>query len=438
MYNYYVIYFKYLTIFVQRVVCKSGKFFKTLKTRDMASCRTSPEFDTIVECTSLLVKSIKDNVHTVGTELYNAKLLSDAEYTTLTSIGSPSSESFIKAVRTVTAVRNKIERNPLLYDVFVGVLTKQGVTLSDCVEEIARNYHIKLKPNIPQIQVTHSTRFLCPFCQKCSVQKFLTTGGCTNPCKKGGDTLQFLSLKTSGCIEKDKIRESNFKSEFEEITFLFGELRRLLIQSATNSVQELKILLLTKKVDLMNCNSIDGIICKRTSFFNYDFLGMIITEFGSSSGRKHLRNYLDKFDTYCTRNVNEVPFTILHSRSTGSNTLYLALQYTRIGNAAVSLKQIKSLCLQLAKELKVEPWDLQLVSIQEDCVLILSIAKSIAANVFPVSTALLDTLHLTVPYLDLQSKLVRDAPVQDSITSKVFLHPLTQVSSSNQYCHKYR
>ncbi len=398
----------------------------------MASSKTSPEFDTIVECTSLLVKSIKDNIQAVGTELYNAKLLSDTEYTTLTSIGSPSSESFIKAVRTVTAVRNKIERNPLLYDVFVSVLTKQGVTLNDCVDEIARNYHVKLTPTIPQIQVTHSTQFVCPYCQKCTVQKFLPTG-CTTPCKKGGDTLQFMSLKTSGCIVKDKLRKGNLKSEFEEITFLFGELRRLLIKSATNSVQELKVLLLTKKVDLMNCNSIDGIICKRTSFFNYDFLEMIITEFGSNSGRQHLRKYLDKFDTYCIRNVNEVPFTALHSQSTGSNTVYLALQYTHHRNSAVSLKQIKSVCLQLANKLNVEPWDLQLVSIQEDCVLLLSLAKSIAAEVFPVSTATLDTLHLSVPYLDLQTKLFRGDPKQDS--SKVFLHPSPQVSSSNQECH---
>ena len=222
---------------------------------------------------------------------------------------------------------------------------------------------------------------------------------CTTPCKKGGDTLQFMSLKTSGCIVRDKICEGKLKSEFEEITFLFDEPRRLLIKSAIKK----KILLLTKKVDLMGLYA-NVPLSSITTFY----------EFGSNIVVDNISEtiWTSLIRTACTRNVNEVPFTTLHSRSTGSNTVYLALQYTHHRNSAVSLKQIKSVCLQLANKLNIEPWDLQLVSIQEDCVLLLSLAKSIAAEVFPVSTATLDTLHLSVPYLDLQTKLFRGDPKQ--------------------------
>ncbi len=177
--------------------------------------------------------------------------------------------------------------------------------------------------------------------------------------------------------------------------FLFGEPRRLLIKSAIKK----KILLLTKKVDYVQAYLFLQLR------FSMNLVRIVVDNISETIWTSLIR-------TACTRNVNEVSFTTLHSRSTGSNTVYLALQYTHHRNSAVSLKQIKSVCLQLANKLNIEPWDLQLVSIQEDCVLLLSLAKSIAAEVFPVSTATLDTLHLSVPYLDLQTKLFRGDPKQ--------------------------
>lgn len=373
----------------------------------MTNLQPSPAFDTIVECTSHLVKCIKNNVDTIGTDLHASSLLSESEYKTLVTIAS-SDESFIRAVRIVTAVRNKIERNPLLFDVFLNVLAKHGESVSKCIEKITQNYQQKTNASISQISISCEPRFLCPFCQKCSVQKFLVTG-CSNPLE---ENLRFPFLNTTTLSRKDRRSlEDNLIAEFNEIKASFDQLRHLLT-GQNYRFREIKSLLLAhtrfaEDPDLLCANSMDDIldsVFEHASFFNYEFLEMIIAKFGTPSDNKHLQKYLTQLKSYWSRNSSEGPLCLVNE--TYANLSYVALQYHH-GNDDLSLGQAKLLSQQLAKELlKIPSCELQVVSIQNGGVVVFSLAKNFIEKVFPVSRSKLESLDLSVPYCDVQCRLV--------------------------------
>ena len=393
----------------------------------MTTVRPSPAFDIIVEFTSHLVKSIKDNVDTIATDLHSSNLLSESEYNHIVKLSS-SDESFIRAVRTITAVRNKIERNPLLLDVFLDVLTKHGESVNKCVEKISQSCQQKVNGSITQVSGLHEPRFLCPFCQKCSVKKFLVSG-CSSPYEEI-DNLRFpfLNTTTLSRIERRSL-EDNLITEFKEIKQSFQQLRHLLT-GQNYRFREIKSLLLEYSCiaddpELLCANSIDDIldvVFEHASFFNYEFLEIIIAQFGSSSDNKHLQKFLSNLKTYCSRNSVEGPLCLSSTRY--SNILFVALQLQN--DKDLNLWQAKLLSHQLAKVvLKISRCEIQLVSVQDSGALIFSLAKNVFEKNFPVSIKKLESVGLSIVYSEVQSGLITvngQCEKQSSLNQNIPMH----------------
>ncbi len=102
---------------------------------DMSREKASPEWETIVECSSLLIDSIKGSVDSIGNELRSKWFLSESEYESLKQIG-PGSEPFIRARKVISAVECRVKSRPALFEDFVAVLRSQGEWMRDCTKQV--------------------------------------------------------------------------------------------------------------------------------------------------------------------------------------------------------------------------------------------------------------------------------------------------------------
>ena len=349
----------------------------------------SPEYVTLVECTSMLIDSLVSDVNNIGTELFSKNFLSESDREVLQTGVEPSK----KASRMIDAVRMKIKVNPKRFDDFVDILVKQGDFMADSVQKVKEVYKEKVAMR-PSADNTVHLSFKC-HCGGCTLKTFLKDGCPKFPrvSQASKQCPQFPFLNTAGLRKAEKeMLEVRLLTEVEKIKESFADFCVSISQSHFEyPIEDIKVHLLitintfstVEKAEIKNAKTIRDIVIAvsdHISFFNYDLMGQIITKYAPTD-EPLLNKYLAKFRAYCERNVFEVPPTVYHYGSRVDPEDCFALKYSL--ESSVSLNRIKFICIQVASILRIDTCNLRLLSIEDGC-LLLSFAAS--RKMFPFSS----------------------------------------------------
>ncbi len=367
---------------------------------DTSREKASPEWETIVECSVLLIDSIKGNIDNMGNEFHSKWFLSESEYESLKQVG-PGSEPSIRARKIISAVECRVKSRPALFEDFIAVLRSQGEWMHDCTRKVEECYKGK---QLVSSEESEGPGFVCPYCQKCTLEDFFMSG-C--PQEKAEKTTPSISSPTFPYLDTKRLSEpekhmllDKLTTDYKSIVSAFRKLCLSLSKSPAfkDEIDSVKLFLSAsaifskeEKMQLMSSKTMTQVLMilllERASFFNHQTIELVVNEYGSSEDKREMQKYLDEFNSYCKHNVFEVPHAVFHpGQNEDSKHSKFALKYFEEG--PIMLQQITILCNRIAKTLHINSWALSLESIQKGCVfLTFSIPVSIATNVLPISDA---------------------------------------------------
>ncbi len=366
---------------------------------DVSHEKASLEWETIVECSTLLIDSIKRNIDNIGNEFHSKWFLSESEYESLKQIG-PGSEPSIRARKIISAVEDRVKFRPALFKDFVAVLRSQGEWMRDCTEKVEQCYEAK---QFKRSKESQGPGFVCPYCQKCTLEGFFMSGCPKIKEKKippiSSPTFPYLDTKRLSEPEKHMLLD-NLTTDYESIVSAFRKLCMTLSKSQTlkDEIDNIKLFLsasaIFSKEEKMQLSSSKEmfevlmiLLLERASFFNHQTIELVVNEYGSSDDKCELQKYLDEFNSYCKHNVFEVPHAVFHpGQNEDIKHSTFALKYSEEG--PIMLQKITKICNRIAKTLHINSWALSLVSIEKGCVfLTFAIPIAIATEVLPISEA---------------------------------------------------
>ena len=363
--------------------------------------KASPEWETIVECSTLLINSIKEDVDNIGDELHSKWFLSESGYESLKQIG-PGSEPSIRARKIISAVECKVKSQPALFEHFVTVLRSQGEWMRDCTEKVEECYKAK---QLVSFEESQGPGFVCPYCQKCSLEDFFLSGCPQEKTMKTSLSISspnFPYLDTKRLSEPEKhMLLDKLTTDYDSIVSAFRKLCLTLSKSPAfkDEIDNIKLFLSAsaifskeEKMQLLSSKTMAQVLMilllERASFFNHQTIELVVNEYGSSDDKREMQKYLQEFNSYCERDVFEVPHSVFHPGQIedSEHLKYFALKFFEEG--LIILQQITTICNRIAKTLHINSWALSLVSIEKGCVfLTFAIPIAIATNVLPISEA---------------------------------------------------
>ncbi len=367
--------------------------------------KASPEWETIVECSTLLINSIKEDVDNIGDELHSKWFLSESGYESLKQIG-PGSEPSIRTRKIVSAVECRVKSQPALFEHFVAILRSQGEWMRDCTEKVEECYKAK---QFISSEESQGPGFVCPYCQKCTLEDFFMSG-CPQVKEKkirsiSSPSFPYLDTKRLSEPEKYMLLDK-LTTDYESIVSAFRKLCLTLSKSPAfkDEIDSVKLFLSAsaifskeEKMQLSSSKTMTEVLMilllERASFFNHQTIELVVNEYGSSDDKREMQKYLDGFNSYCKHNVFEVPHAVFHpGQNEDIKHSKFALKYFEEG--PIILQQITTICNRIAKTLHINSWALSLVSIEKGCVfLTFAIPIAIATNVLPISEAQLMKLR---------------------------------------------
>ena len=244
--------------------------------------------------------------------------------------------------------------------------------------------------------------FICPFCAKCTIERFFSEEGCHN---KKQETL-FPQLNVSSLNENEKASlELQLSSDAEKMITTFADFtiftrdsleQRNELDKITDTVLSLggfkggigaKVLEPQDRKKILAAKSVAkvfAILREYISFFNYEIIEHLIKHHGSAADHKNLEEYLIAFNAFCQRNIFEVPPNVFCNSSQQRGKVF-ALKCTE-ASRVTSLESVKRVKRKVAKVFGLNPLALQLCSIKEGCVeLHFLIPSAVADCIFPVS-----------------------------------------------------
>ena len=157
------------------------------------------------------------------------------------------------------------------------------------------------------------------------------------------------------------------------------------------------------------------------SFFNYEIIERLITQYGTNDDKKQLQDYYKELDTFCQRNVYEIPPNALSNPRPEAKELVL-----KCTQDTLTLHDVRAIKEKAARILGLQYSTLQLHTIEKGCVeLHFLISAAVANHIFPVSPSqhsALSEIGVTIFLLDdAQTELWSDPSYPGSIGSRDFL-----------------
>ena len=119
------------------------------------------------------------------------------------------------------------------------------------------------------------------------------------------------------------------------------------------------------------------------SFFNYEIIERLISQYGTNDDKKMLQEYCQELDAFCQRNVYEIPPNTFSSpRPEAKELVFKCTQDT------VTLYDVRIIKEKVARVLGLKYSTLQLHTIEKGCVqLCFLISAAVADRIFPVSSS---------------------------------------------------
>ena len=326
-----------------------------------------------------------------------------------------------KAQILLDTVVDKVELDPSVYHGFMDILKSEGPSadtivkqleeafkaeqaLADCDNSSEDSFH-----SLPDLDAQagesapkpKQTRFICPFCTKCTLMQFFSETGCLQAAQsentKGKSLFPYLDQSALSSDEK-QLLENQLLDETKKIVFLFADTESSIINSFIEriSVSELKnyvgnILSLLGSNEDLEClkkseNLFDVFFSLQPykSFLNYEILQNIVKRFGNNEDQRLMEEYVSQFNKFCERSVFKVPPNIFHDSDPKPDDRMFSVKLAKQGYAL--LGDVVAVRKKLAKILKIEVMALQVCSISEGCICIeFLVSACVAVKIFPLS-----------------------------------------------------
>ena len=187
------------------------------------------------------------------------------------------------------------------------------------------------------------------------------------------ETKRFPYLKSEGLTQGQRERLiARLTMESDEIRMKFAlvlDRARESLEKQNLTSEDLKILIRYAEKNKIsevfeqnqNIKELFLAMIDHWSFFNYEFLGLIIDRFCTEL-RGEMKDYVKEFKEYCQRRLCEIPVDVFKNRPDETNNLYVKCdEYFD----KVTLKEAKNLESRLSKLLDTE---LYLLRVEEGCV----------------------------------------------------------------------
>ena len=220
-----------------------------------------------------------------------------------------------------------------------------------------------------------NTSFLCPYCENCSLEQYLSEKGCP---KATGKTL-FPYLNTPNLSEEDRrVLEFSLVSATNNLIMLFAQIDTYIAKNLCADVLIVKNFALDlvrnleqegTRAELNTATSIPEIILALQpykSFLNYGIIESIANEFGTPDICDKMQKYVTAFTDFCKRSAFELPVNVLRKKVNKTSEKILSVKL--IMKEPASIGDIKSAQLKVATILERKPWALEICSIEDGCV----------------------------------------------------------------------
>lgn len=375
---------------------------KLAVTRATSLVCISPESKAMKELQPLLADLIKGELTGIASHLYSKGLLTEHEYESALLNGS-GHEPSVKARKIVLAATTKISINPGSFHLFVNVL-RNYVWSVDCVDKlmyIYESYRVECESN-SNPQEGDGIGFVCPYCQKCSLEEHLENG-CPIATWRGCEEICFPYLNTHNLsVDERETMKEKLTADFKDVNKSFTKLCLYCIRTfhAENKIGELKTCLLTstststlqdeEKAAVRQSQTVEQvfnnvILPDHASFFNFEILEEIIAIIGSQKDKEKLEEYKGILTQYAKRGVFEVPPSRFHPPLDRTKNKFFALKLDK----HPTLETVKRECIQIAKIFNIKHQSqLRLVSIKEGCVILrFAVPIAVAKDLFPLLEA---------------------------------------------------
>ena len=369
----------------------------------MATRSTSPEYAALQKCYESTIAVVKTDPGSLCDALFSKGYVSESvrNYTRNDALLDEN-----KARKLIDTVIDQIKEDPIVFHHFLETLKSShyatmkkkltecyqteksegnpDVRLS-CSSEIPSQHEVSLADPRRSNTVTNNesdtkstnadTSFLCPYCENCSVEQYLSEEGCP---KATGKTL-FPYLSTPNLSEEDRtVFEFNLISATKDLKMLFTKTDTYIAKNLCADVTVVKNFALDlvrdmeqedNEAKLEAATTIPEIILglhPYKSFLNYEIIENIANEFGTPDIRAEMQKYVAAFDDFCKRSAYELPVNVLPKKVNKKKEKILSVKLTKRGLA--SIRDIVSVQLNMATILGVKTWALNICSIEKGCI----------------------------------------------------------------------
>ena len=332
-----------------------------------------------------------------------------------------------KAQALLDTVIDKVELDPSVYHGFMDILKSEGQSADTIVEQLEEAFKVEQAlvdsdrssedsfyslpdPDPPRPKLSVTTRFICPFCRKCTVKQFFSKAGCPKAGQSDVKRSDFLFpyLDHGALSENERLLvEGRLLDETKKIVCLFADTensviislvaQKVVVNHLKNYVGNfLKLVGSDKDVDRLEKSTdlydVFFALYPFKSFFNYEIIEKIVLQFGSIEDRRLMEEYISHFNKFCERSVFEVPPNIFHDSETKPGEKVFSVKFTKEGRA--SLGDVGAVRRKLADILEIEVFALQLCCITDGCVCLKFLVSALSAEkIFSLSQSQMGSLN---------------------------------------------
>ena len=393
----------------------------------MATRSTTPEYVALQKCYKLIIAVVKIDPGSLCDALFSKGYVSESvrNYTRMDTLPDEN-----KARKLIDTVIDQIKEDPIVFHHFLETLTsshydsikkkltecyqieksktdnsdvrqscstevlvpsQSGLTLADPRNSnTGASNESDTKPTLN----ASDTSFLCPYCENCSLEQYLSEEGCP---KATGKTL-FPYLNTPNLPEEDRtVLELSLVSATKDLIMLFAQIDTYIAENLCADVTIVKNFVFDlvrdmaqeeNEAELNRATSIPEIILALRpykSFLNYGIIESIANKFGTPDISAVMRNYVTAFTDFCKRSAFELPVNVLPNKVNKRKEKILSVKLTKRGVA--SIRDIVSVQLNMATILGVKTWALKICSIEKGCVCVrFLIPAAVMSKIPPLST----------------------------------------------------
>ena len=390
----------------------------------MATRSTTPEYAALQKCYKSIIAVVKTDPGSLCDALFSKGYVQESvrNYTRIDALPDEN-----KARKLIDTVIDRIKEDPIVFHCFLETLKSSHYDsikkkLTECYQiEKSKTDNSDIKQscstevlvpsqcgvsladprssntganNESDTKSTNAdTSFLCPYCENCSLERYLSEEGCP---KATGKTL-FPYLNTPNLPEEDRtVLEFNLISATKDLIMLFAQTDTYIAENLCADITIVKNFVLDlvrdmaqeeNEAELKRATLIPEIIlalCPYKSFLNYGIIESIANKFGTPDISAVMQKYVIAFNDFCKRSAFELPVNVLPNKVNKRKEKILSVKLTKRGVA--SIRDIVSVQLNMATILGVKPWALKICSIEKGCLCVRFLVPAAVMNkILPLS-----------------------------------------------------